>query len=94
MLLSRATMVMGYFYRLKTTNPINGFMDMALIFLNNIVVDLSIGNGSHNNTINIQNQYKTINNYCLQWMQTSRIVNLKGVVFPRALARGKQPLEG
>jgi hypothetical protein len=84
-------MVMGYFYRLKTTNPINGFMGMALIFLNNIVVDLSIGNGSHNNTINIQNQYKTINNYCLQWMQTSRIVNLKGVVFPRALTRGKQP---
>jgi hypothetical protein len=24
-------------------------------------------------------------------MQTSRIVNLKGVVFPRALTRGKQP---
>jgi hypothetical protein len=33
---------------------------MALIFKNNIVADLSIGNGSHNNTINIQNQYKTI----------------------------------
>jgi hypothetical protein len=38
----------------------SGFMDMALIFKNNIVADLSIGNGSHNNTINIQNQYKTI----------------------------------
>ena len=35
-------------------------MDMALIFKNNIVADLPIGNGSHNNTINIQNQYKTI----------------------------------
>ena len=34
---------------------------MALIFKNNIVADLSIGNyGSHNNTINIPNQYKTI----------------------------------
>ena len=35
-------------------------MEMALIFKNNIVVDLSMGNGSHNNIINIQNQYKTI----------------------------------
>jgi hypothetical protein len=46
------------------TNSINDAtfcqMDMALIFKNNIVADLSIGNGSHNNTINIQNQYKTI----------------------------------
>jgi hypothetical protein len=50
----------GYFYRPKTTNPISGFMDMALILKNNIVADLSIGNGSHNNTMNIQNQYKTI----------------------------------
>ena len=33
---------------------------MALIFKNNIVADLPKGNGSHNNTINIQNQYKTI----------------------------------
>jgi hypothetical protein len=49
-----------YFYRPKTTNPTSGFMDMALILKNNIVTDLSIGNGSHNNTINIQNQYKTI----------------------------------